>query len=412
MTRVRRPTTALLHADRLRGTPFGAIHEPVHGSVQYGFERTADLIGVFQGTLKNAYSYARQGTPTTAALEARITRLEEGVGTVCFASGMGAIAAFALTLLRAGDHLVSSRHIFGNTRSLYTTLEGFGVGTSYVDACSVDAVRAAIRPATRIVFVETIANPGTQIPDLAAIGQLCRERGLVYVVDNTVTSPVLLRPRGVGAAVVVNSLTKTIAGHGAAMGGALTFTDQFDWAAYPNIAAPYRALEPRLQGLQQVRKKGLRDMGASLSSEHAQQIALGTETLELRVQRASATALALARWLEAHPAVAAVRYPMLASHPQHRLARELFGGAGSWLLNFELRAAGALQAVLDRLQLPVKTTGLGDNRTLIIPVAPTIYWEIGAAARAEMGIADGLVRVSVGLEDAEDLIADFDQALG
>lgn len=407
----RLPTTDLLHADRARGAPFGAIHEPIHSSVQYGFDRVEDLIGVFQGTLKNAFNYARQGTPTTAALEARLTRMEEGVGTVCFATGMAAISALALTLLRAGDHLVSSRYVFGNTHSFFGTLGGLGVATSWVDAGSVDAVRAAIRSDTRMVFVETIANPGTQVPDLEAIGQLCRERGLLYVIDNTVTSPALFRPRSVGAGVVVNSLTKTIAGHGAALGGALTFTDAFDWSAYPNIFEAYRAVDPAQQGLQQVRKKGLRDMGAALSSEQAHQISLGTETLALRVERCSATALRLARWLEAHPRIGAVRYPMLESHPQHRIARALFG-AGSWLLAFELRDAAALLTTINRLQIPVKATGLGDNRTLIIPVAPTIFWEAGAAARAEMGVGDGLVRLSVGLEDAGDLIADFEQALG
>ena len=406
-----RPATVLLHADRARGTPFGAIHEPIHSSVQYGFERVEDLIGVFQGTHKNAFNYARQGTPTTAALEARITALEEGVGTVCFATGMAAITALMLTLLRAGDHLVCSRHVFGNTHSLIGTLGGLGIASTFVDAGSADAVRAALRRETRLVFVETIANPGTQVPDLAAIGQLCRERGLLYVVDNTITSPALFRPRSVGAGLVVNSLTKTIAGHGAALGGAVTATDAFDWSRYPNIFAAYRSAAPSQQGLQQIRKKALRDMGAALSSEQAHQIALGTETLALRVERTSATALELAHWLEAHPSVAAVRYPMLESHPQHRIARERFG-AGSWLLSFELRDAHAMLPAINRLQLPVKATGMGDNRTLIIPVAPTIFWEAGAAVRAEMGIADGLVRLSVGLEDAVDLIADFEQALG
>lgn len=407
-----RPTTELLHADRARGTPFGAIHEPVQASVQYGFDRVEDLIGVFQGTLKNAFVYARQGTPTSAALEARLARMEEGLGAICFATGMGAISALILTLLRAGDHVVCSRFVFGNTFSFLGTLAGLGVETTYVDAASVDAVRAAIRPSTRLVFVETIANPGTQVPDLAAIGQLCAERRVLYVVDNTVTSPALFRPRAVGAGVIVHSLTKTIAGHGAALGGALVFTDRFDWAAYPNIFAAYRSTEPAQQGLQQVRKKGLRDMGAALSAEHAHLIALGTETLGLRVERCSATAQALARWLEAHPKIASVRYPMLESHPQHRIARELFGGRGSWLLSFELRDTAALTETLNRLRIPVKATGLGDNRSLVIPVAPTIFWEAGAAARADMGIADGLIRFSVGLEDAADLIADWEQALG
>ena len=406
------PATKAQHADRLRGTPLGAIHEPIHSSVQYGFDRVEDLIGVFQGTLKTpAYNYARQGTPTTAALESRITGMEQGIGTVCFATGMAAIVATTLTLLRAGDHLLASRFIFGNTHSFFGTLADLGVAVSLVDAGNMDAVRAALRPNTRMVFVETIANPGTQVPDLVALGQWCCERGLVYVVDNTITSAALFRPRDVGAALVINSLTKTIAGHGAALGGAVTATDCFDWSAYPNIFASYRRLDARQQGLQQIRKKGLRDMGGSLSSEQAHQISLGSETLALRVEKTSATALRLAHWLQAHPAIGGVRYPMLKSHPQHAIAKSLFS-AGSWLLSFELRDPSTLIAVLNRLQLPIKATGLGDNRTLIIPVAPTIFHEAGAQVRAEMAITDGLIRLSLGLEDADDLIDDFAQALG
>jgi len=403
-------TTEIVHSDREVGVEHGGIHKPIHSSVQYGFERVEDLIGVFQGTLKNSFSYARQGTPTTAALEAKVTRMEQGVGSVCFASGMAAISAVLLTLLRSGDHLVSSRHVFGNTNSLLDTLGEFGVEVSKVDATSVDQVAAALTPATRMVFVETIANPGTQVADLEAIGALCRERGLLYVVDNTITSPVLFRPKTVDAGLVINSLSKSIGGHGAALGGAVTDTGVFDWQAYPRIAASYRKGDPRAWGLMQVRKKGLRDMGGSLSSEQAHQISVGSDTLALRMAQTSATALVLARHLEGHPAVAKVHYPMLASHPQHALAARLFS-AGSWLLAFELRDASRCLPVLDRLRLPIKATGLGDTRSLVIPVAPTIFWEAGAQVRAEMGIADGLVRVSVGLEDAADLIADFEQAL-
>jgi O-acetylhomoserine (thiol)-lyase len=403
-------SSATVHADRRFGAEHGAIHKPIHTSVQYGFDRVEDLIGVFQGTLKNGFSYARQGTPTTAALEAKISLLEQGLGSVCFASGMAALSAVFLTLLRAGDHIVSSRFVFGNTNSLFATLGNLGVAVSMVDAGSVDTVRAALRPTTRMVFVETIANPGTQIPDLEAIGALCRERGLLYVVDNTITSPALFRPKSVGAGLVVNSLTKTIAGHGAALGGAVTDTGEFDWQRYPNISASYRGLEPRQWGLQQIRKKGLRDMGGTLAPEQAHRISLGAETLGLRVAQSSATALTLARFLESHAGVGAVHYPMLESHPQHAMALRHFK-AGSWLLAFELRDDSRLIAMLNRLQLPIKATGLGDNRTLVIPVAPTIYWEAGPAVRAEMGIADGLVRVSVGLESADELIADFDRAL-
>jgi O-acetylhomoserine (thiol)-lyase len=403
-------STGIVHSDRRSGVEHGGVHKPIHTSVQYGFDKVEDLIGVFQGTTKGGFSYARQGTPTTAALEAQITRLERGVGTVCFATGMGAIGAMFFTLLRAGDHIVASQFVFGNTNSLFGTLRGFGIEITTVDATNADAVAAALRPNTRMVFVETVANPATQVADMPAIGRLCAERGLLFVVDNTITSPALFRPADVGAGLVVQSLTKTISGHGHALGGAVTDTGLFDWQGYPNIFAAYRKGDPKQWGLSQVRKKGLRDMGATLSSEHAHQISVGAETLALRVAHTSATALALARYLESHPSVVSVRYPMLASHPQHALARQLFS-AGSWLLSFELADTAACLAFINRLQLAVKATGLGDTRTLVIPVAPTIFWEAGAEVRASMGIADGLIRLSVGLEDSADLLADFEQAL-
>ena len=403
-------TTAIVHSNRLSGVEHGAIHKPIHTSVQYGFERVEDLVGVFQGTIKGGFNYARQGTPTTAALETLITGMEQGLGTVCFATGMAAISATFLTLLKSGDHLITSQFVFGNTNSVLGTLTRLGITVTMVDASDSAQVAAAIQPNTRLVFVETIANPGTQIPDLAAIGALCKSRGLLYVVDNTVSSPTLFRPKTVGAGLVINSLTKTVAGHGSALGGAVTDTGTFDWSTYPNILDSYRKGDAAQWGLLQIKKKGLRDMGASLSSEHAHQISLGAETLALRVERSSATALALAHFLEGHPAIARVFYPMLASHPQHAIAKTHFS-AGSWLLSFELRDASDCFAFINRLQLPIKATGLGDTRTLIIPVAPTIFWEAGAEMRAVMGIADGLIRLSVGLEDSADLVADFEQAL-
>ncbi|MES2185242.1 MAG: cystathionine gamma-synthase family protein [Pseudomonadota bacterium] len=404
-------TTDNVHADRAFGVEHGALQKPIHTSTQYAFDKVEDLIGVFQGTLKGAYSYARQGTPTTAALEARLTQMEQGVGTITFATGMAAIAAIFLTLLRAGDHLVSSRFVFGNTNSVLGTLDGLGVQVDRVDVTDVAHVEAALRPNTRMVFVETVANPATQIPDLEAIGALCQARGILLVVDNTILSPWLFLPSAVGAGLVVHSLTKSILGHGNALGGAVIDTGRYDWSAYPGIAEVYRKGDTKQWGLTQIRKKGLRDMGATLSSQHAHAIAIGSETLALRMNQTSATALELARFLEAHPAIGKVYYPMLESHPQHARAKKLFK-AGSWLLSFELKNGDDCLPFLNRLELPVKSTGLGDTRSLVIPVAHTIFWEAGAAVRAEMGIADGMVRLSVGLEDAADLVADFRRALG
>ena len=404
-------TTANVHADSQFGVEHGGIHKPIHTSVQYGYETAEELIGVFQGTVKGGFNYARQGTPTTAALEARVTQMEQGIGSISFATGMAAITAMTLTLLKAGDHLISSQYVFGNTNSLWGTLRDLGIEISMVDATKADAVAAAVKPNTRMVFVETIANPATQVPDLLGIGDVCKAHGLVYVVDNTITSPWLFLPKHVGASLVINSLTKTIAGHGAALGGAVTDTGLFNWSNYPNIFANYRQGDPKGWGLQQIRKKGLRDMGGTLSSEHAHTISLGSETLALRCTQTSQTALELARYLEGHKAVQRVFYPMLESHPQHAFAKQHFK-AGSWLMAFEVGNEAACLKFINRLKLPVVATGLGDNRSLVIPVAPTIFWEMGLANRQKMGISEGLIRFSVGLEDAVDLLADFEQALG
>jgi O-acetylhomoserine (thiol)-lyase len=323
---------------------------------------------------------------------------------------MAAIEAILLALLRGGDHVVASAFVFGNTNSLLATLADHGTPVTFVDATEAGNVERALTPATKLVFVETIANPRTQVADLARIGELCRKRGLMYVVDNTMTSPWLFRPATVHASLVVNALTKYIGGHGNALGGAVTDTGQFDWTRFPNIADNYKTQKPAMWGITQIRKKGLRDGGATLAPEQAHHLSVGAETLALRMERQCTNAQALAEFLASHPNVAAVHFPGLPSHPQYRRAQALFGGPGA-LLSFELAPGHDVVAFLNRLRIAVLSSNLGDNRTLAIPVAQTIFWEMGAARRAEMGIADSLVRVSVGIEDRDDLIADFRQAL-
>ncbi|MBY0570084.1 MAG: aminotransferase class V-fold PLP-dependent enzyme, partial [Burkholderiaceae bacterium] len=228
-------TTTILHSDRQKNIEHGSVHKPVHTSVLFGYKDARDLAAVFQGK-QSGYRYGRQGNPTVSALEDKITSMEAGVSTITFATGMAAIGAVFQALLRAGDHIVSSKFLFGNTNSLWQTASAQGLDVSLVDATAVANVEAGLTPATRMVFVETIANPRTQIADLKRIGRLCQERGILFVVDNTITSPYLFQPKTVGASLVVNSLTKYIAGHGNVLGGALTDTGLFDWAAYPNIA--------------------------------------------------------------------------------------------------------------------------------------------------------------------------------
>ena len=403
-------TTRLLHSDRLGGVEHGAIHKPLHVSAAFNYPTARDLVEVFQGT-QAGHVYARQGNPTVNALEAKVTLLEDAKGTATFATGMAAITAVFLALLRAGDHMVCTRFLFGNTNSLMQTLQALGVAVSFVDATEADHVRAAMTPATRMVFVETIANPVTQVADLDGIGRVCRDAGLLYVVDGTLTTPLLVRGRDVGAGLVVHSLSKSIAGHGNALGGAVVDTGLFDWANFPNILPPYKKGPADKWGLLQIKKKGLRDMGGTLRAEDAHRIAAGAETLELRLRRVCDNALALAQWLEQQPQVARVYYPGLASHAQHERAARLFRGGFGLLMSFELREGIDTLAFLDALQLVIVSSHLADNRTLAIPVAQTIYYEMGPERRAEMGIADGLIRLSVGIEDIADLVDDFSRAL-
>lgn len=402
-------TTTILHNDRSKPIEHGSLHKPVHTSVAFGYGDARQLASVFQGK-EPGFRYGRQGNPTVSALEDKVTRMEDGVATLCFATGMAAIGALAQALLKEGDHVVSSSFLFGNTNSLWNTVAGQGTEVSFVDATDVANVEAALKANTRIVFVETIANPRTQIADLARIGELCRQRGILYVVDNTMTTPWLFRPKSVGAGLVVNALTKSIAGHGMVLGGALTDTGLFDWSAYPNIAPNFRKQPAKAQGMAQLRAKSLRDFGASLAPDAAHQIAVGAETLALRMERTCANALALARMLEADARVAAVHYPGLPSHPQHALASEQFRAYGS-LFSFELKDGIDCFEYLNRLQIAIPASNLGDTRTLVIPVAHTIFFEMGAERRASMGIAESLIRVSVGIEDTADLLADFGNAL-
>lgn len=402
-------TTRIVHSDRQDVIEHGSVHKPIHANVAYGYEDARDLAAVFQGTLAG-YSYGRQVNPTVEALQAKITRMENGVQTVCFATGMAAIGTMLFSLLRQGDHFVSSSFLFGNTNSLFQSFESHGVGVSFVDATDASAVADAVTERTRLVFVETIANPRTQVAALEEIGELCRQRNLIYVVDNTMTSPYLFQPADVGASLVVNSLTKYIGGHGNALGGAVTEMGCYDWRGFDNLYETYRKGDPAKWAITQIKKKGLRDFGAALAPEAAHHIAIGAETLALRMERQCANSQALAVFLAGHPRVKRVYYPGLEDHPQHERSRRLFRHPGA-LFSFELADDVDIWEFMNRLEVVIKSSNLGDNRTLAIPVAHTIYYEMGPERRASMGIDDSLIRISVGIEESDDLLADFDNAL-
>ena len=402
-------TTQILHGDRQNTIEHGSNCKPIHTAIAYGYKDARDLAAVFQGT-QPGYAYGRQSNPTTTALENKVTAMEQGLGSICFATGMAAISAVLLTLLRQGDHLIASSYIFGNTNSFLNTLLNFGIEVTFVDATETANVANAVQANTKMVFVETIANPCTQIADLAGIGRLCQQKQLVFVVDNTMTSPYLFLPKAVGAALSINSLSKCIAGHGDVLGGAVTELGNFDWSRYDNIIDTYKKGDSQNWALLQIKKKGLRDTGATLDSTAAHHIALGAETLSLRMEKISANTVKLAEFLDQQPLIAKVFYPGLTTHPEHNRATELFRSYGG-LMSINLDPSLDCFEFLNRLQVPIISSHLGDNRTLIIPVAHTIFYEMGPERRASMGIADGTIRISVGIEDVEDLIDDFARVL-
>jgi O-acetylhomoserine (thiol)-lyase len=401
--------TTNLHSDRRDNPEHGVLHKPVHPSVAYGYEDARHLAEVFQGK-RAGYNYGRQLNPTVTALQNRITQMEQGLASVAFATGMAAISSALLALLKEGDHIISSAFLFGNTNSFFGTLKRLGIEVTFVDATEARFVESAIQENTKLVFVETIANPVTQVADLKAIGELCKIESLVYCVDNTMTSPHLFLPKKVQASLIVNSLTKYIGGHGNALGGIITDTGLYDWSKFGNIYDAYRTEKSELQGITQIKKKGLRDMGASLGPEAAHHLATGSETLSLRIEKACENAQVLAEFCDNHPKIKKVYFPGLSNHPQHERAKQLFKGFGT-IFSMDLKEEVNCFDFLNKMDCIVSSSNLGDNRTLAIPVAHTIYYEMGAERRASMGISDSMVRFSVGIEEVADLLTDFEQAL-
>lgn len=402
-------TSKVVHSDRRNPIEHGSIHKPVHTAVTYAYDDARDLAAVFQGE-KGGYTYGRQVNPTVTALQDKISMMELGTATAAFSTGMAAIGTTLFALLRAGDHFISSSFLFGNTNSLFNSFAAHGIEVTFVDATSAEAVEAEIRDNTRMVFAETIANPRTQVSDLAGIGRLCAGKGIAYIVDNTMTTPYLFQPKDVEASLVINSLTKYIGGHANALGGAVTETGLYDWSGFPNIYDSYKKGDPSSWAITQIKKKGLRDLGASLGPEAAHHISVGSDTLALRMDRICDNAQRLASYLDEHNKVRRVYYPGLAHHPEHQRSCELFRHHGG-IFSIELDDNVDCFDFINGLDLVICSSNLGDTRSLAIPVAHSIYHEMGPERRASMGIADSLVRFSIGIEEPEDLLVDFEQAL-
>jgi len=369
----------------------GPVEAPIVTSVAFAFASAEEAEGAFRGE-NDAFIYGRWGNPTVLGLEATLADLEGGEAAVCTASGMAAVAGSLLALLEAGDHVVAPRALYGETaRLLRERLPRLGIETTFIDDTHAASFEAAIRPATRVLYMETPQNPTLRLTDVAAVAALGRARGLLSIVDNTFATPWCQTPLALGADIVVHSMTKALSGHGDAIGGAVVAR---------------RDLRDRIADTV------VKGLGAVLSPISAYLVARGIRTLDVRMERACRSARTIAEWLEQRPGVARVHYPTLLSHPDHDLAGRQMRAGGS-LVSFELaggRAAG--RRLLDTVGLCVHAVSLGDARTLITHPASTTASTMPEADRARVGIGEGLVRLSVGLEDAGDIIADLDAAIG
>jgi O-succinylhomoserine sulfhydrylase len=382
------PDTLAVRAG-IERTPFGEHGDAMYLTSSFVFENAAQAAARFSGA-EEGYVYARFSNPTVTAMQTRLAAMEGAEACIATASGMSAILSLAMATMQAGDHVVASNGLFGATQQLFGgILSKFGISTSFVAATDLDAWRDAITPQTRLFFTETPSNPLTEVIDIAGVAAIAREAGVLFAVDNCFCSPALQRPLDLGADVVVHSATKYLDGQGRVLGGAVAGRKVVTDEVF----------------------KFLRTAGPTLSPFNAWVILKGLETLRIRMEAQSASALELARWLEAQPGVARVYYPGLASHPQHALAMQQQKSGGA-ILSFDVEGGReAAWKVVDSTRLISITANLGDTKSTITHPATTTHGRVSAEARATAGIGDGLLRVAVGLENVEDLKEDLARGL-
>ncbi|HEY1362426.1 MAG TPA: O-acetylhomoserine aminocarboxypropyltransferase [Xanthobacteraceae bacterium] len=415
--------TLSLHAGQHPDPVTGARAVPIYQTTSYVFQ-DADHAAALFNLERAGHIYTRISNPTTAVLEERLAALENGVGAVCTASGMAAMHLAIATLLDAGRHIVASTSLYGGTVNLLAhTLPRFGITTSFVKPRDLDGFRAAIGEGTRLVIAETIGNPGLEVLDIPRVAELAHAAGIPLLVDNTFATPWLCRPIELGADLVMHSLTKWIGGHGIAIGGAVVDGGRFDFAGsgrFPTITEPYAGYHGIAFAeefgpaafIMRARAEGLRDFGACLSPTNAFHLLQGVETLPLRMQRHVDNTAAVLDFLSRHGAIDWVLHPSLPSHPDFELARRLLPkGAGS-IISCGIkggRAAG--RRFIEALRLASHLANVGDAKTLVIHPASTTHQQMNAAQLAAAGLGEELVRISVGLEAAADIIDDLGQAL-
>jgi O-acetylhomoserine (thiol)-lyase len=416
--------TRAVHAGAIPDPTTGARNVPIYQTTSYVF-KDADHAAALFNLETEGYIYTRLGNPTVAALEARVASLEGGTAAVAAASGHAAQFLTFYTLMGPGDHFVASRYLYGGSITQFThTFPRLGWHGTFVDPRDLAEVRAAITPQTKLIFTESLANPGGVVVDLAALAEVAHEAGIPLVVDNTLATPYLWRPFEWGADIIVHSMTKFLSGHGTSLGGVVVESGKFDWARdgkFPALTEP----DPAYHGLNfyetfgqtafctKTRAVPLRDLGPALSPQNAFYILTGIETLPLRMERHCANAMAVATFLAAHPAVAWVSYAGLSGNPYRALAdRYLPLGAGS-VFTFGLK--GGYEAgvnVVESVELWSHLANVGDTRSLIIHPASTTHRQLTDEQRDAAGAGNDVIRLSVGIETAADLIADLDQAMG
>ncbi|MBE2243970.1 MAG: O-acetylhomoserine aminocarboxypropyltransferase [Burkholderiaceae bacterium] len=415
--------TLALHAGAAPDPATGARAVPIHLTTSFVFESSEQAASLFN-LERSGYVYSRISNPTNAVFEERIAALEGGAGAIATASGQAALHLAIATLAGAGSHIVASSVLYGGSHNLlHFTLPRFGITTTFVRPGDIDAWRAAIRPETRLLFGETLGNPGLDVLDIPTVSAIAHDAGLPLLVDSTFTTPWLMKPFDHGADLIFHSATKFLSGHGTVIGGVLVDGGTFDWDAsprFPELTQPYDGFhgmvfaEESTVGafLLRARREGLRDFGACMSPHTAWLILQGIETLPLRMARHIENTRKVVAFLAAHPMVASVGYPELESHPDHALAKRLLPrGCGS-VFAFDLKGDREQgKAFIDALQIFSHLANVGDCRSLVIHPASTTHYRMDDAALAQAGITSGTIRLSIGLEDADDLIDDLKRAL-
>lgn len=415
--------TLSLHAGQHPDPVTGSRAVPIYQTTSYVFQ-DADHAAALFNLERAGHIYTRISNPTIAVLEERLAALENGVGAVCTASGMAALHLAIATLLNAGDHIVASASLYGGTINLLThTLPRFGITTTFVKPRDLDGIKAAIKPNTKLVIGETIGNPGLEVLDIPTVSKIAHDAGIPLLIDNTFATPYLARPIEMGADIVMNSITKWIGGHGIAIGGVIVDGGHFDWeksGKFPTLTTPYAGYHGIVFAeefgpqafIMRARAEGLRDFGACLSPTNAFQILQGVETLHVRMQRHVENAAAVVDFLKSNKAVEWVTHPSLDNHPDHELAKKLLPRGSGSIITFGIKGGrDAGRKFIEALKLASHLANVGDAKTLVIHPASTTHQQMNAEQLKTAGIGEELIRLSIGIEAAEDIIGDLGQAL-